>query len=74
MDSAATADAARESLGPVGTYLPIPFTAAPTVGLQREAVARLERAGYRATWTNETVGGRDIPWCSWRCCWVPPSG
>ncbi|HEY1670122.1 MAG TPA: LLM class flavin-dependent oxidoreductase [Trebonia sp.] len=26
---------------------------------QREAVRRLERAGYRAAWTNETVGGKD---------------
>jgi probable F420-dependent oxidoreductase len=52
-------DAARQSLGPVGTYLPIPFTAAPPVDVQREAVSRLERAGYRTAWTNETVGGKD---------------
>ena len=27
--------------------------------MQREAVRRLERAGYRATWINEAVGGKD---------------
>jgi probable F420-dependent oxidoreductase len=59
MDSSTVADAARQSLGPVGTYLPVPFTSAPPVDLQREAVARLERAGYRTAWTNETVGGKD---------------
>jgi probable F420-dependent oxidoreductase len=51
--------AARQSLGPVGAFLPVPFTSAPPVDLQREAAARLERAGYRAAWTNETVGGKD---------------
>jgi probable F420-dependent oxidoreductase len=40
-------------------YLPIPFTGAPVIDKQREAVRRLERAGYRAAWTNETVGGKD---------------
>jgi probable F420-dependent oxidoreductase len=52
-------DAARQSLGPVGVYLPIPFTSAPPIALQREAAARLEHAGYRTAWTNETVGGKD---------------
>lgn len=52
-------NAARRSLGPVGAYLPIPFNSAPPVELQREAVGRLERAGYRTAWTNETVGGKD---------------
>ena len=59
MDSANVVDAARESLGPVGTYLPVPFSSAPPVELQREAAGRLERAGYRAVWTNETLGGKD---------------
>ena len=59
MGSASVADAARQSLGPVGVYLPIPFTSTPPVSLQREAVARLERAGYRTAWVNETVGGKD---------------
>jgi probable F420-dependent oxidoreductase len=59
MDSANVVDAARQCLGPVGTYLPVPFTAAPPVDRQREAVRRLERAGYRTAWTNETVGGKD---------------
>jgi probable F420-dependent oxidoreductase len=59
MDRANVVDAARQSLGPVGVYLPIPFTSAPAVDLQREAAGRLERAGYRTAWTNETVGGKD---------------
>src|SRR5487761_521489 len=50
---------ARQSLGPVGAYLPIPFTGAPPIDQQREAARRLERAGYPAAWTNETVGGKD---------------
>jgi probable F420-dependent oxidoreductase len=59
MDSTSLVSAARQSLGPVGVYLPVPFTSAPPVDLQRAAVARLERAGYRTAWTNETVGGKD---------------
>jgi probable F420-dependent oxidoreductase len=59
MESTAVVDAARRSLGPVGAYLPISFTSAPPVDLQREAASRLERAGYRAAWTNEPVGGKD---------------
>jgi probable F420-dependent oxidoreductase len=59
MDSAGVVSAARQSLGPVGAYLPVPFTSAPPVALQREAVARLERAGYPAAWINEPVGGKD---------------
>ena len=39
--------------------LPVSFTSAPSADLQREAVGRLERAGYRAAWTNEVVGGKD---------------
>jgi probable F420-dependent oxidoreductase len=59
MGSASVVDTARQALGPVGTYLPIPFASAPPVDLQREAAGRLERAGYRTAWTNETVGGKD---------------
>jgi probable F420-dependent oxidoreductase len=59
MTSTSVVEAARQALGPVGAYLPIPFTSAPPIGLQREAARRLERAGYPAAWTNETVGGKD---------------
>ncbi len=59
MGSTIAGNAARESLGPVGVYLPVPFTSTPPVDLHREAAGRLERAGYRAAWTNETVGGKD---------------
>jgi probable F420-dependent oxidoreductase len=49
-------DAARKALGPVGVCLPVSFTSAPPAHLQREAVGRLERAGYGAVWTNEVIG------------------
>src|SRR6202050_614668 len=50
---------ARRALGPVGVFLPFSRTGASSADLQREAVRRLERAGYRATWTNEAVAGKD---------------
>ena len=59
MATSSVVDAARASLGPVSTYLPIAFTDTPPIDEQREAARRLERAGYRAVWTNETVGGKD---------------
>lgn len=49
-------EAARAALGRVGVCLPVSFTAPPPIHLQREAVVRLERAGYRAVWTNEVIG------------------
>lgn len=49
-------DAARQALGPVGVCLPVSFASTPSADLQREAVGRLERAGYRAVWTNEVIG------------------
>lgn len=49
-------DDARHALGPIGAFLPVPTTAAPSVDEQRDAVRRLERAGYRAAWTNEVIG------------------
>jgi probable F420-dependent oxidoreductase len=55
----AVVEAARRALGPVGVFLPFSRTSAPSAELQREAVRRLEHAGYRATWTNEAVGGKD---------------
>src|SRR6202012_2147467 len=55
----AVVDAARQALGPVGACLPVSFTTSRSVGQQRGAVRRLEAAGYRAAWTNETVGGKD---------------
>jgi probable F420-dependent oxidoreductase len=53
---AAAVDAAREALGPVGVCLPVSFTSAPHADLQREAVQRLEHAGYQSVWTNEVIG------------------
>ena len=52
--------AAREALGPVGAFLPLGFTSAPPIDLQRDAVGRLERAGFRTAWSNEVVGGKDV--------------
>jgi probable F420-dependent oxidoreductase len=59
MESVGVLDAARQSLGSVGAYLPIPVASAPSAERQRDAAGRLERAGYRTAWINETVGGRD---------------
>ena len=55
MDNAVV-DAARQALGPVGVCLPVSLTSTPSADLQREAVGRLEHAGYRAVWTNEVIG------------------
>ena len=59
MSTATVVDTARSALGPVGVYLPVPFATAVSIGAQRAAAGRLERAGYRAAWTNETIGGKD---------------
>lgn len=59
MGSAEVVGAARRSLGAVGAYLPVPLTGAPPVEEQREAAVRLENAGYRTIWVNETLGGKD---------------
>jgi len=56
---ATTTEAARRALGPVGAFLPFSRTSAASADQQREAVRRLEAAGYRAAWTNEAVGGKD---------------
>lgn len=49
-------DNARRALGPVGTYLPVPFTEMPPIPAQRESARRLEKAGYSAIWVNEALG------------------
>ena len=59
MTSMTMIETTRRALGPVGAFLPVSLTSAPSVDRQRDAVRRLERAGYRAAWTNETVGGKD---------------
>jgi alkanesulfonate monooxygenase SsuD/methylene tetrahydromethanopterin reductase-like flavin-dependent oxidoreductase (luciferase family) len=59
MATSVVVEAARRALGPVGAFLPIPTDSAAAIDLQRHAVRRLERAGYRAAWTNEGVGGKD---------------
>lgn len=60
MESSDRAEAGRRALGPVGVFLPNnPGASVPPADVQREAVRRLERAGYRAVWNNEVVGGKD---------------
>ncbi len=59
MGTTTVVESARSALGPVGVLLPFSRTSPPSADLQRDAVRRLERAGYRATWTNEAVGGKD---------------
>jgi len=60
MGNSATVEAAREALGPVGVFLPGPLLSGPVpAALQREAVRRLEGAGYRAAWNNEIVYDKD---------------
>ncbi len=51
-------DAARQALNSIGALLPVSFTEVPSVDQQRDAVVRLERAGYGAAWTN-VVPGKD---------------
>jgi Luciferase-like monooxygenase len=49
-------DAARAALGPVGVCLPASFTSTASADQQRDAVTRLEHAGYHAIWANEVIG------------------
>ena len=59
MGSTTVVDSARRALGPVGVFLPFSRTSPPSADRQRETARRLEHAGYRATWVNEGVGGKD---------------
>jgi len=59
MGTTTVVESARRALGPVGVFLPFSRTGAASADLQREAARRLERAGYRAAWVNEGVGGKD---------------
>ncbi len=56
MLSGADIDAARRAIGPVGVSLPSSLAASTPVAAQRNAVGRLERAGFRTVWTNELLG------------------
>jgi probable F420-dependent oxidoreductase len=59
MGTTTVVESARRALGPVGVFLPFSRTGAASADQQREAARRLERAGYRAAWVNEAVGGKD---------------
>jgi probable F420-dependent oxidoreductase len=59
MGTTIVVETARRALGPTGVFLPFSRTSAASADQQREAVRRLERAGCRAVWTNEAVGGKD---------------
>jgi probable F420-dependent oxidoreductase len=56
MATTTVVESARQALGPVGVLLPVSFTSTPSADVQREALGRLEGAGYRAAWTNEVIG------------------
>jgi probable F420-dependent oxidoreductase len=60
MEASSVIGTARRSLGPVGAFVPVSFTEPASADQQREAAQRIERAGYRAAWTNEPVGGKDV--------------
>jgi probable F420-dependent oxidoreductase len=53
---ATVVETAREALGPLGVCLPGSLTVALNADLQRDAVRRLDRVGYRTVWVNETIG------------------
>jgi probable F420-dependent oxidoreductase len=59
MGTTTVVESARRALGSVGVFLPFSRTGAPSADQQRDAARRLENAGYRATWVNEAVGGKD---------------
>jgi alkanesulfonate monooxygenase SsuD/methylene tetrahydromethanopterin reductase-like flavin-dependent oxidoreductase (luciferase family) len=59
MGTTPVVESARRALGAVGVFLPFSRTSAVSADQQREAARGLERAGYRAAWTNEAVGGKD---------------
>jgi hypothetical protein len=59
MGSTSVVESARRALGPVGVFMPFSRARAVSADRQREAVRRLENAGYRAAWANEGVGGKD---------------
>jgi alkanesulfonate monooxygenase SsuD/methylene tetrahydromethanopterin reductase-like flavin-dependent oxidoreductase (luciferase family) len=59
MGSTSVVESARRALGPVGVFMPFSRASAVSADRQREAVRRLENAGYRAAWANEGVGGKD---------------
>jgi len=59
MGTTTVVESARRALGPVGVFLPFSRTGAASADQQRDAARRLERAGYRAAWVNEGVGGKD---------------
>src|SRR5262249_37821354 len=54
-------DAIRAAIGPVGAHVPhLGIDRLPPIAVQRDAIRRFEAAGYKAAWTNEGVGGKDV--------------
>ncbi len=56
MGTSTVVDRTRAALGSVGAFLPISVSEIASADAQRAAVGRLERAGFRVTWTNEGIG------------------
>jgi probable F420-dependent oxidoreductase len=51
----------RRRLGPVGLHLPaVGESATPSLAQLRDDTVRLERAGYRAVYLGEGIGGKDV--------------
>ena len=59
MGTTSVVETARRALGSAGVFLPFSRISPTSADQQREAVRRFERAGCRAVWTNEAVGGKD---------------
>jgi probable F420-dependent oxidoreductase len=53
--SATVIEAFGQAAGPVGAFLPV-MPGVVSADTQREAVLRLESAGYRSAWSNEVIG------------------
>ena len=53
-------ETARQTIGPGGVFMPGPILEGiVTAELRRQAVRRLEQAGYRMAWNNEGVADKD---------------
>ena len=60
MEISDTIQTARRTMGSVGAFMPGPIIEGiVTAELQRQAVRRLEQAGYRMAWNNEGVADKD---------------
>ncbi|GII92244.1 TIGR03620 family F420-dependent LLM class oxidoreductase [Sinosporangium siamense] len=59
MTTSTVVEEARRRLGPIGVWLPISALLAAPAEVERDAVRRLEAAGYGSFWTGEVLGGKE---------------